>query len=86
MNNQVISGGTLIGFLAVALFFLRFWKRSGDRFFLLFAIAFGVLTLERLLLVTMNPASEHAPFIYLARLLAYSIIIFAIVDKNRARQ
>lgn len=86
MSNQVISGGILVGFLAVALFFLRFWKKSADRFFLLFAVAFGVLAMERLLLVTVNPAHESVPFIYLARLLAYSLIIFAIVDKNRARQ
>ncbi len=85
MSNQVIAGGILVAYLAVALFFLRFWKKSGDRFFLTFAVAFAVLAGERLLLVTVNPASEGAPFIYLARLLAYSLIIFAIVDKNRAR-
>lgn len=86
MNNQIIAGGIMVACLAVALFFLRFWKKSGDRFFLLFAVAFGVLALERLLLVTVNPASESVPFIYLARLTAYLLIIFAIVDKNRVRQ
>lgn len=86
MSSQVISGGILVGLLAVGLFFLRFWKKSGDRFFLLFAIAFGVLAVQRLTLATVNPAHEGVPYIYIARLLAYSIIIYAIVDKNRVRQ
>lgn len=85
MSNQVISGGILVGLLAVGLFFLRFWKKSGDRFFLLFAIAFGVLAVQRLVLAVVPPAHESAPYIYVARLLAYLIVIYAIVDKNRVR-
>lgn len=30
-------------------------------------------------------AQEHEPFFYLVRLLAYGLIIIAIVDKNRTK-
>jgi hypothetical protein len=85
MANPVISGAILLGYWAVALFFLRFWKKTGDRFFLVFACAFGMLCVERLLLVMIDPTNEKLPYVYIARLLAYLLIITAIVDKNRAR-
>ena len=74
--------GVLASLCAVtALFFLRYWRASGDRLFGFFAVGFLALAMEWL---------AHALFdahlrqdIYLVRLLAFGIIILGIVDKNR---
>jgi hypothetical protein len=70
--------------LVAALFFLRFWRDTKDRFFLFFAIAFGVDALHRVALGLTSVSQEHEPFFYVVRLVSYGLIIAAIVDKNRA--
>jgi hypothetical protein len=66
-----------------AMLFLRLWQKTRDRLFLYFAAAFAVLSIERAFLATIDPGNEFAPYVYVARLLAYGLIIAAIVDKNR---
>ena len=67
----------------IALFFFRFWRRTNDRLFLLFAAAFVLLMIERVVLVTIDASHEFAPYVYVCRLLAFALIIAGIVDKNR---
>jgi hypothetical protein len=81
--QSFLSGGVFIACIAIALLFLRINRKAPDRLFVYFAIAFGVLALERVILVTVNASSEYAPYAYLIRLLAYICIIGAIIDKNR---
>jgi hypothetical protein len=69
--------------LTIALFFLKFWRRTGDRFFLAFSGAFLLLMLERIILFAIGVAHEFAPYVYVVRLLAFILIIAAIVEKNR---
>ena len=69
--------------LTIALFFLRFWRQTGDRLFVVFAGAFGLLMVERLMLATVSASHELAPYIYIVRLVAFALIIGAVVDKNR---
>ncbi len=69
--------------LVVALFFLRFWVRTHDRFFSFFALAFFLLALERFLLVLLKLEHENLSLIYVFRLAAFILIIFAIIEKNR---
>ena len=66
----------------IAIFFLRFYARSRDRLFALFATAFAILSLQRLLLPLAHDWGEGAVLPYGARLLAFVLIIVAIVDKN----
>lgn len=68
----------------IVLFFLRFWRRTGDRLFAFFAVAFGLLTVQRVTLGLMREWSEGSPLLYGLRLLAFLIILAAIIDKNRA--
>ena len=42
-----LSGAVTIGYVLAALFFVRFWRRTADRLFLAFAIAFGLLALNQ---------------------------------------
>ncbi|MBI3471102.1 MAG: hypothetical protein HY013_07075 [Candidatus Solibacter usitatus] len=68
--------------LAAGLFFLRFWKDTRDRLFLLFALAFGCEALGRTLLAVAS-LGENALVPYLIRFIAYALILAGIVDKNR---
>ena len=70
------------GCLTVALFFLRFWISSGDRFFGLFALAFLVFGVNRFVRLFLDEADEARTLVYVVRLVAFVLIIAAIVDKN----
>jgi hypothetical protein len=64
------------------LFFLRFWRESGDRLFAFFAFAFWTLTLHWIGLAVVMPGVESRHQLYLLRLLAFLILIVGILDKN----
>ena len=83
MPTLFISGAICMACFTIALFFFRFWRRTSDRLFLMFGAAFLLLMGERIILVTIDTSHEFAPFVYLCRLLAFALIIAAIVDKNR---
>lgn len=80
---EILIGGIAVLALVAGLFFLRFWRSSGDRFFLLFAIAFWIEGGHRIFIYAWVGQDEASPFYYLVRLVAYGLIIVAIVDKNR---
>lgn len=79
----VVSGMLVAGYLVAALFFARFWTQSRDRLFLLFAAAFGLLAIQRFALTVSGAPLEDQTWFYLLRLLAFAVIAFAIIDKNR---
>lgn len=90
MNGHVtlydfLSGAEAFGFLVCGLFFLRFWKRTRDELFIAFAIAFALLGTSQAVLTLANIPTEERGSIYLFRLAAFVIILFAIVRKNRAK-
>lgn len=78
-----LSGMLMMGCLILAAFFFRYWRRTGDRFFSLFSIAFVLLALERLGLTIVNAPEEPRSEMYFLRLAAFLLIILAILDKNR---
>jgi hypothetical protein len=51
----------------------------------MFAGAFILLAVQRVALLVYADNAESTPTIYLFRLLAYLLILIAILDKNRAR-
>ncbi len=81
--TNLIYGGVIMGSLVSALFFLSFWRRLRDRFFLFFSLAFLLLALNWLILVLAGEASDIRSYGYLTRLLGFVFIIIAVVDKNR---
>jgi hypothetical protein len=83
--KAVILGAIAMASLVASLFFLRFWKNTRDRFFLLFAVAFFAEALNRAALGLTTVSQEHEPFFYLVRLFAFGLILVAIVDKNCAK-
>jgi hypothetical protein len=83
--REILYGILVAECLVVALFFLRFWRQSKDRLFLFFAAAFAILAPNWLLLVYVSPENEARALVYLFRLVAFALIIIAIVDKNRSK-
>ncbi|HET9484909.1 MAG TPA: DUF5985 family protein [Xanthomonadales bacterium] len=82
--NEILLGAISLASFAIGLFFLKFWLRSRDRFFLLFALAFLIEAVDRFALGATGALREEAPAYYLVRVIAYGMILFAIFDKNRA--
>lgn len=80
-----IFGAITMACWVAGLFFLRFWRKTGDRLFLIFAMAFWMLAAERIILVLINQEDEVRTFVYVIRLFAFVLILWAIFDKNRAR-
>ena len=78
-----LSGAIAFGFFVSGLFFLRFWRRTGDALFLAFALAFGLLALAQLVIAALNIYFENYSAAYLLRLAAFALIIAAIWRKNR---
>lgn len=54
-----LSGAITLGFLVAGLFFLRFWRRTHDRLFLAFAIAFALLGLGQAVQALANISQEE---------------------------
>jgi len=79
---EYISGAVTLGYLVATLFFLRFWRRTGDRLFVAFSIAFALLTLNQALAQWIGAADERVGYTYLLRVLGFVLILGAIVDKN----
>jgi hypothetical protein len=78
-----LSGAVSFGYLVCALLFLRFWKRTSDELFVAFAIAFALLGVGQAAVALANVPTEERGSLYLFRLAAFAIIIFAILRKNR---
>ena len=78
-----LQGVSAAAALVSGLFFLRFWRDSRDPLFGFFAAAFWLLALSWTLLALSNPTEESRPYIYALRLVAFSLIIAAMVVKNR---
>jgi hypothetical protein len=81
--EEFIMGAIAMASSIVALFFLRFWRETGDRLFFLFSISFLLLGITRLGLAISHLDLEGHTGWYWMRLAAFVIILVAIVDKNR---
>lgn len=84
--NQMLIGGIVIASTLAGLFFLRFWKRTGDRFFLFFATFFWVEAVNRAVLGLATDQNEDRPLFYFIRFLSFLLILIAIIDKNWLRK
>jgi zinc transporter ZupT len=80
----LLSGALAALYTVIGLFFLRFRARSGDRLFAFFAAAFFLLGVQRVALTLAREWGEHTTWLYVIRLVAFVLILWAIIDKNRA--
>lgn len=86
--TNFLAGAVSMGLFVAGLFFLRFWKSSRDRFFLFFAISFWIEAVNRALITYASTEYSHPeqiPILYIIRLVAFGLILYAIYDKNRPK-
>ena len=81
--EEFIMGAIFMASLVVALFFLRFWRETGDRLFAIFSAAFVLLAFTRMGLALSSAQAEGHTHWYWFRLAAFVLILVAIIDKNR---
>lgn len=79
--------GFLLGVIATAsitasLFFLKFWRKTRDWFFLAFSVSFLIEGLNRVAVLLLERPSEGSPWSYVVRLFAFLLILAAIIKKN----
>jgi FtsH-binding integral membrane protein len=82
-TSHFISGLITMGFLVAGLFFLRFWTRTRDHLFAAFTAAFWLLAANQALIVIIDAPREERSWVYLLRVAAFTIIMAAVVWKNR---
>ena len=81
--SQLITGAIVMGYAVAGLLFARFWRQTRDRLFLIFAVSFWLLGIQRLALALTSTVVESDTALYLVRLFAFLLILAAIIDKNR---
>jgi hypothetical protein len=84
--NRFILGAIVMACAVAGVFFIRFWRATRDRLFMMFAIAFWIMAVNWASLSFVPDQSEARPALYILRLVAFTLILFAIFDKNRVRR
>jgi hypothetical protein len=81
--EELLMGAIAMASWVAALFFLRFWRDTGDRLFAIFSASFFLLGITRIGLAMSKVPLEAQTYWYWVRLAAFLLILIAIVDKNR---
>jgi predicted membrane-bound spermidine synthase len=84
MYSSFLAGAVMMAYVVIGLFFLRYWRKTRDRFFGLFSLSFFLLALERNVIAANDVQIEELPKFYVIRLVAFLTIMIAIWDKNRS--
>jgi Family of unknown function (DUF5985) len=79
---QFLAGAVTLAYILAAIYFLRFWRKTSDRLFINFSLAFGLFALNQLVVSGLWAADERRNYAYVLRILGFVLILFAIVDKN----
>jgi uncharacterized membrane protein HdeD (DUF308 family) len=82
--STFMQGAICVCAMISCLFFMRFFATTKDRLFLYFAASFFLMAVVRVLLTF--SAEEVKSGLYWVRFVAFLLIIFAIIDKNRPRK
>jgi len=77
-----VHGMITMGFVIAGLFFLRFWRRTKDGLFIVFAFAFWLLALNQALISIPGSATPGQSWEFLPSLGAFGLLIMAILIKN----
>ncbi|HVV02420.1 MAG TPA: DUF5985 family protein [Verrucomicrobiae bacterium] len=83
--STFLAGALCFGFLVAGLFFLKYWRSSRDTLFLLFALAFVLMGIERGIVNLAFGDETVVPHVYVFRLVAFCLLISGIIAKNRKR-
>ncbi|HEX3971271.1 MAG TPA: DUF5985 family protein [Stellaceae bacterium] len=79
---EFLSGALTVGYIVLGLFFWKFWRRTSDSLFIMFAWAFWLMAANAIVVSAIGSYDLDVGWTYLLRLLAFVLIIVAIVRKN----
>ena len=83
MIEDFLGGAIVMGFAIAALLFLKFWRRTREELFLAFSGSFLLLAITQALLTLGRFYTEERSWLYLLRLAAFLLILFAMWRQNR---
>jgi hypothetical protein len=81
--HEFLLGYVFATSIIAGLFFLRFWRDTHELLFLAFAAAFTIEGFNRLTFLGIENPTDASPAVYAVRLVAFLLIVTAIVAKNR---
>jgi hypothetical protein len=81
----MLWGATAMACVVIALFFLRFWTRTRELLFMLFALGFAMLAVNWIGLALASVQSEARTYFFIVRLAAFLLILGGILHKNLKR-
>ena len=84
MIEGFMLGVIVTASLTAAGFFWRFYRQTRDGLFLAFSGAFLIEGINRMAFLWLDKPSEGSPAIYMVRLVAFLLLLGAIIAKNRA--
>jgi hypothetical protein len=83
LTIDFLDGASAMCCAVISLFFFAYWRQTRDRLFAIFALAFTVFGVNRVVLSALDENADGRVYVYAVRLLAFALIIVAVVDKNR---
>jgi hypothetical protein len=81
-RSGFLSGVIAMSQVVAALFFLKFWRRTGDHLFAIFSAAFLLMALNQGLFAAADLSDAEDGWIYVIRLAAFLVIIGGILWTN----
>jgi uncharacterized protein DUF5985 len=79
---EMLSGALLFSYFIAGIHFVHFWRRTSDKLFLHFAVAFWLFALNQIVTSIPVVTDETAGYEYLLRVLGFIVILVAIAEKN----
>lgn len=79
---QFLGGVLTMGYVVLGVFFLKFWRRTRDPLFIMFTWAFWLMAVNGFAVSASSGYELDVVWSYMLRLLAFVLIIVAIVRKN----
>jgi Family of unknown function (DUF5985) len=83
MIEGFLLGIIVTASLTAAAYFFKFWTQTRDSLFLAFSTAFFIEGLNRIGFLFVERPNEAGAMIYVVRLVAFLLILGAIVRKNQ---
>jgi uncharacterized protein (TIGR04206 family) len=83
MIASFLNGVAAMACVAVATFFVRFWRESEDRLFACLAVAFWIFAVNYALLGLLPFVDERRAYVFALRLMGFLAILVGIVAKQR---
>jgi hypothetical protein len=78
----LLSGALLFAYLLAGVYFWRFWRKTREPLFSMFALAFWLFAVNTGVVALLGDADERTAPAYALRVLGFLLILIAIISKN----